>query len=167
MRYPIIAFLLFCSFNLLGQSQTTEDLHKKHSGARAYFFYHNTLRMINQSEDKDFDALIKDIKKMKFLMIDQTTFNTAAYKSLIGSYKKESFEEIMTSRFEGKNIDVLLKEIQGKTEGMILTVSDGKSLFVLDIVGSIALDKVTSFLTTFQKSSDVDEKIKQFLNPDK
>src|SRR5688572_21317708 len=85
------------------QSKTTEALQKKYDNAMAFFFYQNTLRMLNQKEDKEFDELIKDIEKMKFLLIkkDELTFSNTDYKSLIKDYKAESFEEIMTSRFDG------------------------------------------------------------------
>jgi hypothetical protein len=118
--------------------------------------------MLNQTEDKDFDALIKDIEKLKFLMIENTGFGTPQYKALVTDYKKEAFEEIMSSRYEGKRFDVFLKEESGKTKGMIVTVNDANKLFVLDIVGSIALDKISSFLKTIDSNSDIAGKIKQF-----
>src|SRR5689334_20203637 len=111
MRNLIIIAALFACFGVSAQSKTTEDLHKKYGEALSLFFYNNTLRMLNQKDDKDYDELIKNIEKMKFLMIDKAkTFKTADYKKLVDGYKSESFEEIMTSRYQGKNFDVLLKE---------------------------------------------------------
>src|SRR5688572_4522627 len=83
------------------QSKTTETLQKNSPGAMSFFFYQNTLRMINQTADPAFDELIKDIEKMKFLMIDKANgkFDASGYKKLVNEYKAESFEEIMTSRF--------------------------------------------------------------------
>lgn len=145
------------------QSKTTEALHKGHSDALSLYFYNNTLRMLNQGEDKAFDELIKDVEKMKFLMIDKgTSFGSSQYKALVSGYKSESFEEIMTSRYQGRNFDVFLKEDDGKTMGMIVTVSDSTSLYVLDIVGSVALDKVTTLFKTIDGSTDIREKIKNF-----
>lgn len=150
---------------LFAQSKTTEDLHKKYSEALSLFFYNNTLRMLNQNNDKVFDEIIKDIEKMKFLMIDKTNkFGSADYKKLVSGYKDEAFEEIMTSRFDGKNFDVYLKESGGKTKGMIVLINDSASLYVLDIVGSIALDKVTSLYNSLDNSSDIGKKIRDFTN---
>jgi hypothetical protein len=162
-----ILLLVFVAGALLAhaQSETTEKLHKNNSKAMSFFFYHNTLRMLNQSDDKAFDELIKDIQKMKFLMIDKTTsFTSAAYKKLTTDYKSEKFEEIMTSRYQGKNFDVFLKEKSGKTEGMVVLINDSSSLYVLDIVGSIALDKVTSLYKAIDDSADLGKKIKDFTN---
>jgi hypothetical protein len=50
---------------------------------------------------------------------------------------------------------------------MIVTVNDSTNLYVLDIVGSIALDKVTKLFSTIDESSDIGKKIKAFTKKDK
>lgn len=121
--------------------------------------------MLNQSDDKDFDALIKDIEKMKFLWIDKpTAFGSADYKKITTNYRKESFEEIMTSRHQGKNFDVFMKEENGKTKGMLVLVNDSANLYVLDIVGKIALDKVTKLYGMLDENSDIRKKITDSFN---
>ena len=154
--------MVLATFTLTSaQSKTTEALHKSRSDVHPFYFYNNTLRMLNQSEDKAFDELIKDIEKMTFVMIDKgTTFSTAQYKTLVAGYKSESFEEIMSSRYQGRNFDVFLKEDKGKTKGMVVTVNDSTNLYVLDIVGSVALDKVTTLFKTIDESSEIGEKIR-------
>ncbi|MBA4145360.1 MAG: hypothetical protein C0523_06335, partial [Cytophaga sp.] len=62
------ALILFCGTLSFAQSKTTQALDDKFEGLSLYF-YKNTLRMLNQKNDPDFDALIKDIEKMKFLLI--------------------------------------------------------------------------------------------------
>jgi len=168
-NYLAIILLLITACMANAQSKTTEALHKKNEGALSLFFYNNTLRMLNQTEDKEFDELIKDIEKMKFLMIkkDAKNLDATQFKKLISDYKAESFEEIMTSRYQGKNFDVYVKEKDGKTKGMIVTVNDTESLYVLDIVGSIALNKITSLFSTIDRSSDIGQKIKAFMNEGK
>jgi hypothetical protein len=164
-----IAIIISIPLLAVSQSKTTEALQKQHSDALALFFYNNTLRMLNQGEDKAFDELIKDIEKMKFLMIKKQNdnFGTTGYKKLVGEYKSEAYEEIMTSRFDGKNFDIFLKEKDGKTQGMLVLVNDTESLFVLDIIGSIALNNVTKLYETLDQSSDIGQKIKAFTNRDK
>src|SRR5688572_32378740 len=118
MRTLLIIATVFTFIGVSAQSKTTEALQKKYNASKALFFYNNTLRMINQTEDKAFDELIKDIEKMKFLMVDKPdSFTSADYKKITSEYKGESFEEIMTSRYQGKNLDVFLKESGGKTKG--------------------------------------------------
>lgn len=148
----------------LAQSKTTEALQKKNEDALTLFFYNNTLRMLNQSEDPEFDELIRDIEKMRFLMISKSAknFQSQDYKKLVSDYKAETFEEVMTSRHEGKNFDIYVREKDGKTKGMLVLINDEKNLMVLDILGSIALNKVTKLYNTLDGSSDIGKKIKAF-----
>lgn len=164
----VVCMILITPLLLPAQSSTTEALHKKHTGALALFFYNNTLRMLNQSEDKEFDELIRDIEKMKFLMIrkNEANFGDNDFKKLVSDYKAEAFEEIMTSRHEGKNFDVYLKEKDGKTKGMLVLINDSTNLYVLDILGRIALDKVTKLYSTLDESADIGRKIKAFAGRD-
>jgi len=160
MRYFFVVFLVSASLLVQAQSKTTETLHKKYQDAISAFFYHNTLRMLNQQDDKELDELIKDVEKVKFLMIKKENFGKEDYKKLVSDYKSESYEEIMTSRHDGKNFDVYMKE--GRAKGMIVTVNDSASLYVLDIVGSIPLNKVTTLFTTIDESSEIAKKIRNF-----
>jgi hypothetical protein len=160
MRYTILLLLTIVTIAVQGQSKTTEKLHKNNSDARALFFYNNTLRMINQNEDKEFDLLIRDVEKMKFLMIENNNFTGDDYKKLISGYKSESFEEMMTSRIEGKNFDVYMKD--GESKGMVVTVKDSTYLYVLDIVGSIPLNKISQVFKTIEGSGEIDKIVEKF-----
>ena len=79
----ILFLICFISTIAFSQTKTTEDLDKKFEDGLSLYFYKNTLRMLNQTDSKEFDELIKDIEKMKFLMIDKTKvkFSTADYKT--------------------------------------------------------------------------------------
>ena len=161
-----IALVLVSSAYCFAQSKTTDALQKKYKSSFALFFYNNTLRMINQQEDAEFDELIRDIEKMKLLIIRKKEAGFD-YKKLVGEYKGESFEEIMTSRHQGKTFDIFVREKEGKTKAMLVLVNDEENLFVLDILGSIALNKVTKLYSVLDESGDVGEKIERFINKDK
>jgi hypothetical protein len=165
MRYLIMYMLVAASFTASAQTKTTEALEKKFS-SRTFFLYHNTLRAINQSENPAFDELIKDIEKMKVIWVNkkEKNFTNDNFKTLISDYKSESFEEIMTSRHEGKNFNVLVKEKDGKTRGVLVTVNDTESVYIMDIVGSIALNNITQLFKTLDDSSDIGERIKMMTN---
>lgn len=144
------------------QTKTTELLDEKHEGTTLYF-YKNTLRMLNQKEDKEFDEMIKDIEKIRFVMIDRNAekFGNTEYKKLKDDYtKKESYEEIMTGRLEGRNLNIFVRETNGKVKGTIIMASDSSNLYVLDILGKIALEKAGSLFKMIDENSDVARKIK-------
>lgn len=162
-----IAFLLISGLTF-AQTETTNELDRNYS-SRTFFLYNNTLRMINQHGDKAFDELIKDIEKLKIVWVSKTEKNFGAeqYKKLIASYKAENFEEIMTTRYEGKNLNAYIKEKNGDTKGVIITADDGQNVLVMDIVGKVALNKITSLFSTVDGSSDIGQKIKGLMNKEK
>jgi hypothetical protein len=167
MRYIITIMLLAAVSLANAQSSVTEALYKKHSDALTLFFYNNTLRMLNQTNDKDFDALIEDIEKMRFLMIKKANgFATSDYQKLVSDYKAEKFEEMMSSRYQGKNFDVFVKETNGETKGMLVLVNDAENLFVLDILGRVAMDKINSLYRAVNESSEIGERIKSLAKKD-
>ncbi|HLT71459.1 MAG TPA: DUF4252 domain-containing protein [Cyclobacteriaceae bacterium] len=145
-----------------GQSRTTQKLQEQHEDSRAFFFYNNTLRMINQEEDPAFDEAIKDIEKMKLLLIGKGEgFN---FQNIVKEYRSEEFEEIMTSRHKGRNFDIFLKEKDGKTTAMLALVNDEENLFVLDIVGRIDPGKMVSLFSVMDEKSDISGKIQNFIS---
>ena len=164
-RFFVTVFMITCLFAGTAQAQTktTERLDEKHDGTSLYF-YKNTLRMLNQKEDKEFDEMIKDIEKIRFLMIDRQEegFTNEDYKKLKNDYtKKESFEEIMNGRLEGRNLNVYVRESGGKVKGTIIMAADSSNLYVLDILGKIALDKAGSLFKMIDENSDIAKKIKK------
>lgn len=117
--------------------------------------------MLNQKDDAEFDELIKDIEKMRFLMISKDN-RSLDYKKLVKDYQSESFEAVMTSRHEGKNFDVYLKEKNGHANGMIVLINDSTNLYVLDILGSIALSKIGKLYNAIDDNADIAKKIEAF-----
>lgn len=162
MKKLVLIFTLLVVGGLAnGQSKTTNSLQEDFDGAYGAFFYHNTLRMLNQKEDPEFDELIKDIEKVKLLMINKDA-KQFDYTRVVGEYKKEAFEEAMTSRHQGKSFDVFVKDNDGKTKGMLVLINDDQTFYVLDIVGSIALNKITKLYSVLEESSDIGKQIKEF-----
>ncbi len=163
MKFLITLVFLVSAAGLFGQTKTSQALDDKYDGLSLYF-YKNTLRMLNQTDDKDFDELIKDIEKMKFMMIDKSKLNFSKqdYAKLLTGYKSESYEEMMTGRFDGRNFDVYLKEQNGGVKGTIILANDSTNLFVLDIQGKIALDKAPALFKAIDSSTDISKMIGNF-----
>ncbi|HEV8513938.1 MAG TPA: DUF4252 domain-containing protein [Cyclobacteriaceae bacterium] len=162
----LILFLALPLF-VSAQTKTIEELDKKYEGLSLYF-YKNTLRMLNQNDNKDFDELIKDIEKMKFLMIDKakSKFEDADYKKLKSSYRSEQYEEMMTSRFQGKMFDVYIRQEDNRVKGTVIMASDSTNLYVLDILGRVALEKATSLFSMLNQSTDIGQRVKDFVGGD-
>lgn len=155
--------MLIAMGNTFAQSKTTNQLEEKYKDSFKLFFYQNTLRMINQSGDATFDELINNIEKMKFLSIPKQK-NDFNYNAIKKSYLKESFEEILTTRHDGNNVDVLVREKNDEVKGMLVLVNSDENLIVLDILGKIDLNNVGKFYTLLEENKDVSKKITQFMN---
>ena len=164
-KYILAAFLLVLGVKGLAQARTTEALQKQFESSLSLYFYKNTLRMLNQSESKEFDELIKDIEKMKFLMVDKASnsFGANENKKLMKDYQSESYESIMTGRFNGKNFDVYVKDTKGSTLGTVVLVNDSTNLFVLDIIGTVDVSKVGTLFSTIDENTDIGNRIKSFM----
>jgi hypothetical protein len=118
--------------------------------------------MINQTDSKEFDDLIKDIDKLKILIIDKSVnYSASNFKKLSSNYKQDGFEEIMTSRVEGRSFDVYLKEKNNKTLGTVVLVNDVDKLYVLDVVGSVPMQKIPEFFKQINNSTELQNVIKE------
>lgn len=154
-------------FSGVSQSKTTLALEQRYDDAFKLFFYKNTLRMVNQAENPEFDQLIENIEKMKFLMVRKVggKFGPTQYRELVKEYETESFEPIVTSRIEGRNFDVYLRDAKGSKPGTVVLVNDSSNLYVLDIVGTIDVSKAGALFQTLDSSTDIGNRIRQFADP--
>ena len=162
MKNILLPLLIVITTICSAQTKTTKELSDKYS-SWTVFLYHNTLRMINQNDDKNFDEIIKDIEKVKIVSVNKKEkgFDDAQYTKLISSYKSEKFEEILTSRMEGRSVNAYILEKNGETKGMVVTVNDTENIYVLDMVGKVALNKIMNLLTYIQSNADINEKVRE------
>jgi hypothetical protein len=72
----------------------------------------------------------------------------------------------MSGRFDGRQFDVFLRETNGNVKGTVILASDSASLYVLDILGKVALNKVSSLFNTLDNSTDIGGKVKDFMMGD-
>jgi hypothetical protein len=165
-KFIIVITFLFSSTLLMAQSATTQALASQFSDAFSLYFYKNTLRMLNQNDSPEFDEMIKNIEKMRFLRIDkdEAKFGKNEYKKLVSTYQSESFESMMTGRSNGRNFDVYIKDQKNSPLGTVVLVNDSSSLYVLDIIGTIDMSKASQLFQTLSQSSDIGQQFKQYTN---
>lgn len=138
-----------------GQSETTQKFHKENDGAFVLFAYHNTLKMLTQVEGADemeLDELIKDIDKMKYVRVDTDKDEAKAkMKILADGFKSERFEDLMSMRHEGMNVNIYIQEDDGITTGLVMLMIDNESVSVLDVKGKVPLNKLGNLISQVQK----------------
>jgi len=163
----LLILLLAAGFSGIAQTKTTLELEKRYDDSFKLFFYKNTLRMVNQAESPEFDKLVENIEKMKFLMVRKAEgkFGPTEYRALVKEYQKESFEPIVTSRMDGRNFDIYLRDAKGSKPGTVVLVNDSSNLYVLDIVGTIDVSKAGALFQTLDSSTDIGSRIRSFADP--
>ncbi|MEP2770935.1 MAG: DUF4252 domain-containing protein [Fulvivirga sp.] len=149
MKKLLTLVLIALPLLTVAQSKTTKSLQDKYDDAFGLFFYNNTLNMLNQTDDEDFAELIKDIDKMKFLRIDRKAnkIEQSEIKDLIADYKDEDFEDLMTMRHEGMNVQVYIQEDDGVTTGLVFVMTDDESLSVLDVKGKVPMNQLANLIS--------------------
>lgn len=100
--------------------------------------------MLNMQDNKEFAMLIDGIEKMKLLRInkEEDTFTKDNFKQLIKDYRSEDFEELLTIRQQEMNINAYIKESGGTTKGIVILLNEKSSITILDIKGSVPLNKI-------------------------
>jgi Domain of unknown function (DUF4252) len=161
----LFAVVLFSSSIGWGQAKATDALQKKHDNALSFYLYKNTLRMLNQSDNKEFDEMVKNIEKIKMLIVDKNDDNFAAadYKKLIKDYQSESYESVMTTRSQGMTFDVFIRDVKGSSLGTVVLASDSARFLVFDMIGTIDVSKVGALFSAIDESADIGKKIRDFM----
>ncbi|MBL3658010.1 DUF4252 domain-containing protein [Fulvivirga sediminis] len=149
MKLLLLMLAVLLPLVLSAQSKTTRDFSEDHEEGTSFFFYKNTLKMLNQTDSEEFDELIKDIDKMKYFVVEKKgdNINKGTYAELVKGYKSEQFESLMNMRHEGMKVDVYIQEDEGVTTGLVFLMNDESSLSILDIKGSVPLNKLANIIS--------------------
>lgn len=108
------------------------------------FFYKSTIKMFGSENTREFTDMVKGIEKAKILKVDkyERSFNESDIAEYMDGIKDEDFEEVMSVRQKDGKFNIFLKEKNGITKGIIVTLDSEDQFSILDIVGEVALDKI-------------------------
>ncbi len=146
MKIIALIALMILSHLAIGQSKSTQKLHEKYDGAFTMFFYKSTIKMLESDKTKEFMEIVKGIEKAKLIKVDkfERDFDEKDIVEYKDGIKDEDFEEVMSIRQKNGKFNIYLKEKNGVTKGIILTLDSEDQFSILDIVGEIALDKIST-----------------------
>lgn len=152
MTKVVTLLLLMSPVLSFAQSSTTQAFHEDHEDAFVLFFYRNTLKMLNQDDNPDFIEIIKDIDKMKFIRVNKLEegLKKEDYNQLVKDYYDEDFEDLMTMRHEGMNVNAYIQEDDGVTTGIVILMQDDQTISILDIKGTVPISKMATIITKVQ-----------------
>lgn len=170
-RFIITLIMIGTTFGAFAQSKSVERFRNEHTPDLKLFFYKSTLKMysrinleaIGGGVDSDFGEmpplsdLIKGIEKVKFFSYEMANLsnNGQLYAELKKDVMNEDYEELMTARADGANMEVMMKERGGEPEGFVVLIRMEDRISVLDIEGYPNVNNILKFSEFINNSSAV------------
>ena len=96
MKITFFIVSIFLSFSSLAQNSAVTEFKDTHGTALSLYFYPSTLRMVNIERNKEFDEMIREVKKARFFRMDSGAVSSADILELTNALREDGFEEIMT-----------------------------------------------------------------------
>ena len=153
----ILIALIICPALAFGQSKVMRNLAEEFPEARVIMLYHSTLNMLNIEEDEEYARMIRDIEKIKLLIVDKTTqkYSTTVIDDLKSDLSKYDFEELMTLRSKDYDIGVYINDDDGDIEGFFFIMDEEESLVAVDLVGNMPVGDVGKLIDKIKEANDL------------
>jgi hypothetical protein len=139
----ILPLLFFYSLNVAGQSKSIDRFRKEFKEDNNVFIYKSTLQMLNTENNPEFANLIKDIEEIRVLNYTKTNrkFSADQIATLKNSLKKEKFVDLMIINEKDNRINLYNREKKGKTIGFVALIENPEKFIIIDVDGSLDLNK--------------------------
>jgi len=153
----LISFFLF-SVAVSAQNTPVDDLFDKYSGKEGFTSVYITSYMFSmfadvESNDPEFDELIKNLKAIKILATDETyTGNINFFKEIIDKLPKDKYKELMVIKEKDQDIKFLVNEKDGKIIELLLIAGGANENALISIQGNIDLKNISKL----SKSMNID-----------
>lgn len=142
VRIAIILF--FTAISSVGFSQSPVDkLFDKYGEKEGFTTVVITQYMFDMfkdvnTNDKDFDNLIKGLKCIRILAVEKPQAGLNFYKEIMKDLPMKEYNELMVIKQKDQDVKFLVKEVQGKIVEFLL-ISGGKDNAFISIQGNIDL----------------------------
>lgn len=139
-----LAILLGLSLDLTAQEQPLKDFAEDRRENK-FCFYPSTLRMLNLTQNPDFDEMVSGIQKLLIYTLDSTSRADKTYKELISTYQELEYEEYASAYGGDLNFYIYGKEQRSETEYIgVIRQEDMLTAFYLK--GQIAMNKLPDLM---------------------
>ena len=149
MKYILTIILISLSTNItFGQVSAVDKLFDRYSEKDGFTTVLITQYMFSmfkdvQTDDKDFDNLVKSLKSIRILAVDKENppkginFFTEIMKDL----PMKEYKELMVIKEKGQDVKFLVKDNNGKINELLL-IAGGKDNALICIQGNIDLKSI-------------------------
>ena len=143
----IIAWLLISS--AVGAQTAVDKLFDKYSGKDGFTTVYISQYMFDmfkdvQTNDQDFDNLVKGLKSIRILNLEDPSKLPAGvnfYDEVMKSLPIKDYKELMVIKEKDQNVKFLVKEENGKISELLL-ISGGKDNALICIQGNIDIKSI-------------------------
>jgi len=165
MKYFLLFALLAISIMGYSQSKAMRNFSDIHDDAFTLVFYYSTLKMWIPEDDVELKAIIRDLEKIKLLRIDEEELDgKAALPAIKSDLVDEGYEEALVMKGPGRNMMVYINEKNGKQKGIFMMLGEDSSITILDIIGSIPIDKLLTLQNKIETLTEDGSFLQNFRN---
>ncbi len=170
MRRIFIIFLIV-SLPVLAIAQNTpvDELFDKYSGQEGITSVYITSYMFSlftdlETDDPDFDELIKNLKGIKILTTDDSyPGKVDFYKEIIDKLPMSEYNELMVIREKDQTVKFLLNEEDGKIIELLIIAGGTDENAIISIQGNIDLKNISKLsksmnISGLEHLEEIDEK---------
>lgn len=132
----LTALALLCLNGLtFGQSNTISDFLESNAPDQSYYLYPTTLRMINVTDDPEFEKLVKDIRRMRCFLYQADRLPATAYERIKRGVIQEEFDLLMEYTRQHRTVHFYVLAEKGTPEGLVGLVQQSGEFILIDVEG--------------------------------
>lgn len=141
--------LLFSPFFLVAQNSPVDELFEKYSGKEGFTSVYITSYMFSmfadmETEDPEFDELVKNLTGIKILATDETyAGNANFYTEIINKLPLSKYKELMVIKEKDQDVKFLIHEKDGKIIELLLLAGGKNENVLISIQGNIDLKNIS------------------------
>ncbi len=154
----IILILIVAFLSIPGFSQNTpvDELFDKYSGKEGFTSVYITSYMFSmftdvETNDPEFDELMKNLKGIKILATDESyNGNANFYKEIIDKLPMSQYKELMVIKEKDQDVKFLINEKDGKIIELLLIAGGIDENVLISIKGNIDLKNISKLSKSMQ-----------------
>jgi hypothetical protein len=143
-----IFFLVGLFQPLLSQEQPLKD-YAEEKRERKFCLYASTLRMINISQNEDYNEMVNGVEKLLIYKLDSTARTDKSYKEMLVTYQENGFEEYM-AMYGGKTQMYLYGKEKKKDSEYVGVFREDEMAIAFYLRGQIGWNKIPDLIKSFQ-----------------
>ncbi len=159
--FKILILLLCTTHYLMGQSHVITEFKEANEPSSSFFFYPSTLRMLNLDRDPNFDDMVRDVKKARWMLFDTAIVKepVVACLNLERQIAENGYEKLVEMNEKDGKYFVYVLEDNGKNTGTIALFARDQELGILEVIGKINLTAIRKLATSDFKMDKITELI--------